>query len=255
MFGAEPDLLCERCAEGVRQRTAPSATGRLMDVLGSGRAPFTLAVIAVTVVIFVAGKMYHTSPSGWAAWVFRLTMVERTAEGAVVALPIDEPWRLLTAAFLHLGFLHILFNLWWIWDLGRAIEWRRGPVVTAALILGSAVSANALQWLFGGPGVGLSGVVYALAGFLFTRRKHDPLAAAIMDTRTTRFLLAWLVLCVILTQTGAFPIGNWAHGGGAAWGVAAGFASRGRFRFLWMGLLTLATAGLVLWVMQGRVYW
>jgi hypothetical protein len=76
-----------------------------------------------------------------------------------------------------------------------------------------------------------------------------------MNPGTTRFLLAWLVLGVILSETGAFPIGNWAHGGGAAWGLAAGFAANTRWRYpLWIGL-GLATAALVYVVTTGWVAW
>ena len=68
-------------------------------------------------------------------------------------------------------------------------------------------------------------------------------------------LLIWLVIGVVLSETGTLPIGNWAHGGGGAWGVAAGLASRSRHRVLWLAVLGLATAGLLAWVMAGKVYW
>ena len=33
-----------------------------------------------------------------------------------------QPWRLLTSNYLHIGFLHILFNMWCLWDLGNLAE-------------------------------------------------------------------------------------------------------------------------------------
>lgn len=262
MFGAEPHLLCEACSDRVRQRMAPSPTGRLVTAFG-GPAPLTVAILVTAGVLFLASGGMRSDPSTWTQIGKSLMMVEATPalvhDGRVVSYRVvtaaDQPWRLLTSAFLHIGFLHILFNAWWIWDLGRAIEGRRKSLALALLVVGSAVTASALQWLFSGPGVGLSGVVYALAGWLFTQRRRDPAAAAIMNPGTTRLLIAWLVLGVILSETGAFPIGNWAHGGGLAWGLAAGFAANARWRIpLWI-VLGLVTAGLVVAVHSGWRTW
>ncbi len=46
MFGAEPDLLCDRCAEQVRQRLAPRPAGRMVSAFGGRPTPVTAVVLA-----------------------------------------------------------------------------------------------------------------------------------------------------------------------------------------------------------------
>ena len=64
-----------------------------------------------------------------------------------------------------------------------------------------------------------------------------------------------LVVGVILSETGTLPIGNWAHGGGAAWGLVAGVASGARWRRIGVPALALATAGLAAWAATSPPLW
>jgi GlpG protein len=78
-------------------------------------------------------------------------------------------WRLLTPAFLHFGWLHIVFNSLWLWELGARIERRLGSVHMLGLFVCIALVSNGCQFAFGGPSIfgGMSGVVYGLLGFSF----------------------------------------------------------------------------------------
>ncbi|MHA7209244.1 rhomboid family intramembrane serine protease [Arthrobacter sp. MDT1-65] len=84
-----------------------------------------------------------------------------------------EPWRMLTAAFLHSqnSFLHIAFNMYALYILGKVLEPAMGRARFLALYLISAVggsigvlllSDNPLQGV-----VGASGAVFGLFGALF----------------------------------------------------------------------------------------
>lgn len=77
-------------------------------------------------------------------------------------------WRLLAYMFIHGGLLHIAFNMWCLWYLGRLAEavyghWTFGAVY---IITGLAAGLNSLAWHFAVPSVGASGAIFGIAGAL-----------------------------------------------------------------------------------------
>ncbi len=238
MFGIEPELQCANCAHGIRERMQVRVRKSINDRKPVG----TLVVLGIAAVFFllefVAGRS-KGSAGLYDILILQLWEGPRIWDG--------EVWPLLGSAFFHGGLLHIAFNAWWIWDLGRAIEWGFGRGHFVLLVVGSAMISGGAQWVATGPGIGLSGVVYALAGFLFVHRKTNPIAAVVLNERTAKFLATWLVICVVITQLEVlnFRIGNWAHGMGAAWGLAAGWVTLHPRRRILTPLLVVVTIGLI----------
>jgi membrane associated rhomboid family serine protease len=67
-------------------------------------------------------------------------------------------WRLLSCVFVHIGIIHIGFNMWCLWGLGKLAEsvyghWTFGAVY---LITGVAASMSSLAWNPGGTSAGAS---------------------------------------------------------------------------------------------------
>src|ERR1017187_767182 len=77
-------------------------------------------------------------------------------------------WRLLTCVFLHGGLLHIAFNMWCLWDLGRLAESGFGHWTFAVvyLITGIGSSLASVAWNPGVLSVGASGAIFGIAGAL-----------------------------------------------------------------------------------------
>ena len=130
-------------------------------------------------------------------------------------------WRLFTPALLHFGFPHLLFNLWTFWDLGRAIEWRRGSGTLAGLILGLGVMSNLGQYVAVGPNFGgLSGVIYGLLGYVWMLGRYRPSAGLALHPQMVVMMLVWFIIC--LSGLLGVPVANMAHGVGLVAGMVWG---------------------------------
>ena len=123
--------------------------------------------------------------------------------------------------FIHFGPLHLIFNMIWFYQLGSMIEARQGSLFLLLFIAVSALCSNLAQFyhmhypVFGG----MSGVIYALAGYIWIRGKYDRASGLYLDPGSVMTLLIWLVVC----YTGFVgPIANTAHLVGLLTGMAWG---------------------------------
>ncbi|MFZ6647899.1 rhomboid family intramembrane serine protease [Undibacterium sp. TJN25] len=144
------------------------------------------------------------------------------------SIAAGQLWRLVTPIFIHFGFLHIFFNLMWIWDLGRMIELIRGTRFYLIFVLLVGIASNVMQFsvthspYFGG----MSGVIYGLLGYVWMQSRR-PGASFELHKNTVVMMLVWYVVC----WTGLLgPIANWAHTGGLLMGVLVGYLDKGRVR-------------------------
>jgi rhomboid protease GluP len=146
-----------------------------------------------------------------------------------------DHWRLLTAAFLHQGFLHLLVNGWALWILGSFCEAVYGRSRFLLIYLGAALGGSLASLLLTEQAaVGASGAIFGLLGaaivFGFRHKREIP---ELMGRRLRGTLLFWLAINLILGAL--IPIiDNWGHIGGllAGTGLAlalgdAAFARRG----------------------------
>jgi rhomboid protease GlpG len=171
------------------------------------RRPVTMALIIFSVLVFLGvmpvGDFYISTSRSW-------TEVEN-----------GEVWRLVTPIFLHFGILHILFNMYWLYDLGTMIERRLGSILYLLLILAIAVPSNVGQFVVTGPAFGgMSGVVFGLFGYAWVRGRMEPASGLFVRPDVAFWMFGWFVLCL----TGLVGnVANWAHGVGLAVGAVLGY--------------------------------
>jgi membrane associated rhomboid family serine protease/Flp pilus assembly protein TadD len=79
-------------------------------------------------------------------------------------------WRLVAYMFIHGGLLHIAFNMWCFWNLGRLAESVYGhwTYFSVYILTGLAAGLNSLAWHFSVPSVGASGAIFGIAGALIS---------------------------------------------------------------------------------------
>jgi GlpG protein len=195
---------------------------------GLRRRPLTLALIAVSVAVFL---LQHLASGAWVEERLLFTTFHRGPEGGLRDDGLNpvlqgQAWRLVTPIFMHVNIFHILFNMWWLRDLGTLIEIRRGTLRLAGLVLIAAVLSNLGEYLYevrtadvASAAEGMSGVVYALFGYVWMKGLYEPEQGMIMHPNNVAIMIFWLFLCM----TGVIgPIANAAHVVGLAVGVAFG---------------------------------
>src|SRR4030095_7262999 len=116
-------------------------------------------------------------------------------------------WSLITSAFVHFEILHLAFNIYWLWHLGTLLEGRIGSLRWVVLFIASAIVSSGWELAAAGTtGIGMSGVVYAIFGFMWMTSEQYPEFKKILTPKTSLIFFVWLVLCFVLTYTGTWHI-------------------------------------------------
>ncbi|MBE3123540.1 MAG: rhomboid family intramembrane serine protease [Planctomycetes bacterium] len=199
---------------------------------GPGGVPLTYALIAASVVVGIVSQLGDDFTYA------RLLLITETGlfEGAAARQPGlpeilgGQVWRVLTPIFLHFGVMHLLFNMWWLHDLGGLVENRLGTLRLALLVLGIAAVSNLAEFFLESPVFGgMSGVVYGLMGYIWMRGRYDPASGLHLKQQDTVAMLIWFVLCWVGLLG---PIANVAHTAGLVMGIVWGLVAARRLPFL-----------------------
>jgi len=138
-------------------------------------------------------------------------------------------YRLITAMFLHGGFLHIFFNMYALLYLGNVVERVYSTPKFLSVYFFSGVVGNLATQIFyhNTISIGASGAIFGLVGMLFAAgRRHD--IPYYLKPLTGAALLPMILVNLVLGFT-AGNINNAAHIGGLLAGMAFGLLVSPRY--------------------------
>jgi len=150
----------------------------------------------------------------------------------LIEIKNGEYWRLLTPAIVHFNVYHLVFNVLWVWMLGSAIESKSGKGRLLSIFIVAAVVSNYFQFSVSGPYFGgISGVVYAIFGYVWMRARYNPWQYGnAIEPIVVWVMMIWYAVCLFLLFS---FVANTAHTVGLiiglVWGrVEAHIVKRGR---------------------------
>lgn len=132
-------------------------------------------------------------------------------------------WRYFGHTLVHLSPLHILFNLCWWWIFAGAIERHLGTFTLITLYCLSGIISGVAQNYASGPAFfGLSGVVYAVMGFVFSADKFGKTQGTLLPQGFFSMLVVGILFGFVSPLIGV-QMGNAAHISGLITGLICGF--------------------------------
>ena len=194
---------CVECVSAGAQTARQPRTRPVGDWV-STTPVVTYALIAVNVLAFVAQMASSSVETEFIMW-----------SPAVVD---GQLYRLITSAFLHSGFTHLLFNMFALFVVGPPLEIWLGRLRFGLLYVLSALGGSVLIYLFSPlnvPTLGASGAVFGL------------FAATFVVGKKVNVDIRWVVVMIVINLVITFtvPSISWqGHLGGLVTGGLIAFA-------------------------------
>jgi rhomboid protease GluP len=241
--------ICPRCgalagAEAVRCAVCgarlPSALRNFFQksfgLILPGLSPATAAVAAVIAVDFL---FQVVASKGAGLLSPRLETLLRAGALDSLLVAAGQWWRLLTCVFVHIGIIHLAFNMYALLSVSSFLESEIGSARYLSLFLFSGLGGSAASFLLHARVVsaGASGAIFGLIGFAISyfRRRGGSGAAEIRA-----FMVRWALYAFVFGLL--VRADNAAHAGGFAAGFLIGSImeiredDRRRLAPLWRGI-------------------
>lgn len=131
----------------------------------------------------------------------------------------NQPWRLITAVFLHGSLMHIAFNMWVLMDIGPILEELYGSARYLFIYVVTGIGGYVLSGATMHASVGASGALLGMIGVLLSLTIGRKSA---MLEQLRGQLIRWLIYIAVIGFIPGTNIDNMAHLGGFLCGFALG---------------------------------
>lgn len=176
-------------------------------------------ILAINVAVFVLQALFNLFGLG----VINAYIIQWFALTPSSTEMLTQPWRLVTYMFLHGSGFHILFNMLWLWWMGRPVEDTLGSRNFAVLYFGSGIGGALIQIILAGvissgPTIGASGAVFGIMVCFAVLYPRQPIMLLLLPPIEARYLVMGLIVLDVLFLNASDNIARIVHLGGAFWG-------------------------------------
>tara|TARA_R110000868_G_scaffold37111_11_gene131569 strand:- start:5384 stop:6247 length:864 start_codon:yes stop_codon:yes gene_type:complete len=153
-----------------------------------------------------------------------------------VLVTITQPWRIFTYMFLHSmgNIFHFVFNMLWLWWMGRPVEERLGPRSFLTIYIGAGLFGALVDVIvsFASPPtlvIGASGAVFGVMVAFAMLFPRTPIMLFLLPPIEARYVVSGLIVLDVLFLNSGGQVARIVHLGGALGGFLLMRAHRNGF--------------------------
>lgn len=190
-------------------------------------SPVTYGILAICCVLYAVSFLASVNRNGFSlgggglSGLFNLGAVNTpilVRMGLSGPFDVAQPWRYVTAIFLHASLLHIGFNMWVLMDLGPTLEELYGSARFLFIFIATGIGGYLLSSFTGHYSVGASGALLGMIGVLLALTMgRQSIGMRMLRSQLVYWLIYIVVLGILLPG-----IDNFAHIGGFVTGFVLG---------------------------------
>lgn len=180
------------------------------DVFKPKKPVVTYALIFINIMVFLCMYLFGKGSEDVS------TLLQFGANNRYYVVVLHQFYRLLTCSFLHIGVIHLAFNMYALYVIGAQVESFFGKARYLIIYLGSALTASLLSICFSNSiSAGASGAIFGLLGALLYFGYHYRLyLGSTISSQIIPLIIINLALGFLMSG-----VDNAAHIGGLIGGI------------------------------------
>lgn len=186
----------------------------------SARRGFMGMPVALRTIIAINAAMFFLQYLF--AGVFGVSLIQYLSFYPDLSTTIFQPWRIVTYMFLHSldNPFHFVFNMLWLWWMGRPVEQKLGPRSLLTIYFGAGFAGALVDVIVSLAGVpipviGASGAVYGVMVAFAMLFPRTPIMLLLLPPIEARYVISGFIALDVLLLNNADGVARLVHLGGA----------------------------------------